>query len=393
MGAWPAKSENRRKKVSDRTGQPGNLVMEFTKTQTIPPGPEPLAGGCGNCCSGGAQPAFGIGTDGFVALLSADLTQLIQSTYLGGAAYDYPYSIAISGGNVYVAGTTASINFPGTMGGAKPQPSGYHNGFVSRLSADLKSLVQSTFLSGNTGNDQAYSMAVSGGNVYVSGLACSTDFIGTSGGAQPGYGGGTSDAFVSRLSADLTEVIQSTYLGGSGSEVRSEDAWSMVISEGRVYIAGRTNSADFPGTSGGPQPEYGGGVEDAYVALLSADLKAVSAVTIDIKPGTYSNSINLKSKGKIPVAILSTKEFDAPSEVNQDQNFLTFGHTGEEKSLAFCNPHGEDINGDGLSDLVCHFLTQETEFECGDSEGILKGKTNEGTPIEGLDSISIVPCK
>lgn len=49
MGAWPAKSENRRKKVSDRTGQPGNLVMEFTKTQTIPPGPEPLAGGCGNC--------------------------------------------------------------------------------------------------------------------------------------------------------------------------------------------------------------------------------------------------------------------------------------------------------------------------------------------------------
>jgi hypothetical protein len=134
-------------------------------------------------------------------------------------------------------------------------------------------------------------------------------------------------------------------------------------------------------------------VEDAYVALLSADLKAVSAVTIDIKPGTYSNSINLKSKGKIPVAILSTKEFDAPSEVNQDQNFLTFGHTGEEKSLAFCNPHGEDINGDGLSDLVCHFLTQETEFECGDSEGILKGKTNEGTPIEGLDSISIVPCK
>lgn len=49
MGAWPAKSENRRKKVSDRTGQPGNLVMEFTKTQTIPPGPEPLASGCGNC--------------------------------------------------------------------------------------------------------------------------------------------------------------------------------------------------------------------------------------------------------------------------------------------------------------------------------------------------------
>lgn len=113
--------------------------------------------------------------------------------------------------------------------------------------------------------------------------------------------------------------------------------------------------------------------------------------SIDINPGSSPNNINLKSKGKIPVAILSTQEFYAPDMVNKDS--LTFGYTGVEDSLAFCNPKGEDVNGDGLKDLVCHFYTQETKFQCGDTEGILMGETVDGTPIEGKDSVSIAPCK
>jgi len=114
-------------------------------------------------------------------------------------------------------------------------------------------------------------------------------------------------------------------------------------------------------------------------------------VAIDIKPGAYPNSINPKSKGKIPVAILSTKDFNAPKMVDRDS--LTFGATGDEDSLAFCNPKGEYINGDRLKDLVCHFYTEDTEFLCGDTEGVLKGMTMDGTPIEGRDSVKIVPCK
>jgi len=116
-------------------------------------------------------------------------------------------------------------------------------------------------------------------------------------------------------------------------------------------------------------------------------IECVVTVDIDIKPGSYPNAINLKSRGTVPVAILSTPSFDAPSAV--DVGSLTFGRTGNEMSLAFCG-EPEDVNGDGLSDLVCHFYTQKTGFQSGDTQGTLKG-TAAGTPIIGIDSVRIVP--
>jgi hypothetical protein len=109
-------------------------------------------------------------------------------------------------------------------------------------------------------------------------------------------------------------------------------------------------------------------------------------VTIDIKP----DHINPKSKGKIEVAILSAKDFDASSQI--DLSSLTFGRTGDELSLAFC-PGSEDVNEDGLQDLICHFYTQGTSFQCGDTKGILKGKTIAGMSVEGSDSVRINPCR
>ena len=117
--------------------------------------------------------------------------------------------------------------------------------------------------------------------------------------------------------------------------------------------------------------------------------------SIDIKPGGNPNNINPKSKGKIRIAILSTMDFYAPDEVDIDS--LTFGRDGDEGSLAFCNTSPEDVNDDGLDDLVCHFHTQMTGFECGDKIGILKAQTVDELPIaiEGSDSVRIVPsaCK
>ena len=95
-------------------------------------------------------------------------------------------------------------------------------------------------------------------------------------------------------------------------------------------------------------------------------------VPIDIKPGSDTNPINLKSKGKIPVAILSTTAFDATQEL--DENTITFGKAGAENSRAKCSKDTEDVNGDALLDLVCHFNTADTGFEEGD--------TDEGTPHE-----------
>jgi len=114
----------------------------------------------------------------------------------------------------------------------------------------------------------------------------------------------------------------------------------------------------------------------------------VVPVVIDIKPGSDPNSINTKSSGKIPVAILSSADFDAPATV--DATSLTFGRTGDEHSLAFCNTGGEDVNADARLDLVCHFYTQMTGFQTGDTEGILRGQTVGGTPVEGRDAVRVV---
>jgi hypothetical protein len=116
-------------------------------------------------------------------------------------------------------------------------------------------------------------------------------------------------------------------------------------------------------------------------SLAAAQL--VRFVAIDIIP-----SINPKSNGKIPVAILSTNDFNAPVQVNP--NTLTFGHTGDEQSLAFCNSGGADVNGDGLPDMVCHFTTQLTGLRAGDTAGILKGQSVDNILIKGADSIRIV---
>ncbi len=117
------------------------------------------------------------------------------------------------------------------------------------------------------------------------------------------------------------------------------------------------------------------------------ELVQTMTVTIDIKPGEGPAPINTKSKGTIPVAVLSSPTFDAVAQV--DQTSLTFGHTGSEKSLAFCSGP-QDVNGDGLLDLVCHFNTPLTQFQAGDTKGILKGKILGGNTIMGTDAVVIV---
>ena len=114
-----------------------------------------------------------------------------------------------------------------------------------------------------------------------------------------------------------------------------------------------------------------------------------TAVDISIKPGaTPPVPINAGSHGKISVAIISTPMFNAMTDV--EASSLTFGRTGTEQSLAFCNPGGEDVNGDGLPDLVCQFATQSTGFQFGDILGILIGRTAQGATILGKEAVVIV---
>ena len=106
-------------------------------------------------------------------------------------------------------------------------------------------------------------------------------------------------------------------------------------------------------------------------------------VVIDIKPGNYPNSINLRSRGLVPVAILSTEDFDA-SSVNPDSIELA-GAFATRWII-------RDVDGDGNSDMLLHFATQElTGLSYDSTEATLTGSTFDGTQFEGTDSVNIVP--
>ena len=107
-------------------------------------------------------------------------------------------------------------------------------------------------------------------------------------------------------------------------------------------------------------------------------------VLIDIKPGSDPNSINPRSKGVIPVAVLSAGSFDA-SDV--DASTAAFGPGGATPKH---NGHSQDVNGDGSLDLVLHFATQQTGIQHGDTEACLTAATFGGEALAGCDSIRTV---
>jgi hypothetical protein len=223
---------------------------------------------------GGARGSSGGNGDAFVARLNPDLTQILQSTYLGGSYEDRATALAINPktGDVYVAGNTLSTDFPKTTGWAQGNNNGGLDAFVARLNSSLTQLLQSTYL-GGSGWDEVLAIAVNptSGDVYVAGNTLSSDFPKTAGGAQSIKSVG-SDAFVSRLNSNLTRILQSTYIGGSGWD----EALAVAIhpTTGDVYMAGRTSSTNFPSTTGGAQASNNGG-SDAFMAKLNPNLTRI----------------------------------------------------------------------------------------------------------------------
>jgi hypothetical protein len=129
--------------------------------------------------------------------------------------------------------------------------------------------------------------------------------------------------------------------------------------------------------------------------LLSYTTGAVN-VSIDIKPSSDSNSINLGSEGVIPVAILTTSvadgdaiDFDA---TQVDASSLTLaGSAAREKGKSGNFGSFEDVDGDGDQDLVVQFPTTDLNLTEADTEAIVEGQTLDGTPIQGTDAINVIP--
>jgi hypothetical protein len=107
----------------------------------------------------------------------------------------------------------------------------------------------------------------------------------------------------------------------------------------------------------------------------------VIPVTIDIKPGSFPNSINLGSRGVTPVALLTTPTFDASTA---DPDTVIFAGAGPVRTGL------EDADSDGDLDLVLHFSTQTLGLDASSTEAVLTGATRDSRPIEGRDSVNVV---
>jgi hypothetical protein len=297
----------------------GGNYEDFARAIALSPSGGVYVAGCTRSSdfpntAGGAQPSWYPGYDGtiplcdsFIARLNDTLTQNLQSTYLGGIGTDYVAGLAIHPftNEVVAAGYTGSCNFPKTAGGAQTSCKGPHDGFVARLSADLTSNPQSTYLGGGS-NDWANALAIhpTTGEIYVAGWTISTDFPHTAGGAQASCGSCSSysygDAFVARLNATLTSNPQSTYLGGSGDDIPTALA---IAGSGDVYVAGVTASTNFPNTTGGAQASYGGGIYDAFVARLNATLTSNPQSTyLGGSENDGANALAIAGSGEVYVA-------------------------------------------------------------------------------------------
>ncbi len=189
---------------------------------------------------------------------------LEYSTYLGGSDDDSAQGIAVDpNGNMYLAGTTRSTNFP-TSHPFQAAPASFIDAFVTKLNAAGDTLIYSTYL-GGTNSDDARAIAIDElGNAYIAGTTLSSDFP-TASPLQPAYGGGFQDAFLTKLNPSGSALVYSTYLGGSGADL----AMSLFVDTiHNVYLTGFTDSTNFP-TVNAAQAALGG-VQDAFVAKVNS---------------------------------------------------------------------------------------------------------------------------
>jgi len=261
--------------------------------------------------AGAFQTANAGGFDAFVTKLDPAGAALVYSTYLGvggssGIAVD-------ASGNAYVTGSTDSTHFPTTMGAFRTTyGGGISDAFVTKLDPAGAALVYSTYL-GGSGEDSSSAIAVDAdGNAYVSGYTDSTDLPTTAGAFQTIYGGGISDAFVTKLDPAGCALVYSTYLGGSGTDAGHGIA---VDTDGNAFVTGNTNSSNFTTTMTAFQTTYGGGgCCDAFVTKLDAAGSALvystylggsgndagSAIAVDAFPNSNAYVTGFTDSGDFP---------------------------------------------------------------------------------------------
>lgn len=241
-------------------------VVGYTRSPDFP-----VTAGALQATYRGGSPFLDLG-DAFVARLSATGAALLGSTYLGGIFDDVGEDVVVDAvGNATVVGWSSSSDYPTTAGAYQTAlagvPGAQTDGFFTRVAANAQSLLFSTFVGGDLNdNFVALDRDAATGDWLATGWSMSGNYPTTPNVVRPSYSG-LVDAVVTRLNANGTGVVFSTYLGAIDID------YGYCLSsaaDGSVWIGGTTASPNYPLSLNAPQTTPGGGF-DGFVTRLSAN--------------------------------------------------------------------------------------------------------------------------
>ncbi|MFQ5650277.1 MAG: SBBP repeat-containing protein [bacterium] len=259
---------------------------------------------------------------------------LFYSTYLGGNGFDGATRIEVdAAGNAYLAGVTPSANFPTTAGAfdVTHNSPGLRDNYLAKLDPTGTTLLYSTFIGGSNHDHtdgRFLGLKVdAAGNAYLVADPRSNDYPTTSGAFQTAFGGGQSDIAVTKLNPTGTALVYSTYVGGNNTE-RVGDHAIALGTDGSVYVAGLSLSANFPVTAGVFDQTINGQADgvvfklnpsgtalDWATFLGGAANEGVNAVEVDAAGNVYvaggTRSTNFPLAGSPPDAVFSGTPLEA----------------------------------------------------------------------------------
>jgi gliding motility-associated-like protein len=287
---------------------------------------------------GAIQTAFGGGVDFAISKLSPAGSTLLYATYIGGSSSDYPHSMVVNNSfELFVYGSTHSANFPVTAGAFDVT----HNGtsgadadiVVCHLNPTGTALVGSTYVGGSSddGNNSIFSnygdayrgeiILDGAGNPYVASFSQSTNFPVTPG-CYDNSIGGIQDGVVFKMNPGLTSMTWNTFIGGTANDA----AYGLRLSaSGEVYIAGGTQSNNFPTFPSTVFPAYQGGQFDGFVFLLNSSGSAMVSSTYFGTPGDdQAFFIDLDQSGNVYIYGQSTGSIPISPGVYSNPNSPQF---------------------------------------------------------------------
>jgi hypothetical protein len=210
---------------------------------------------------------------------------LAYSTFLGGSQPDVVAGIAVdAAGSAYVTGMTGSNDFPTTPGAFETvnHSPDFINMFVAKLAPTGSGLAYSTYVGGTTGTEQGFAIAVDAtGHAYVTGRTNAGDFPTTADAFQTSLSSANGNALLTKLRADGSGLVYSTYFGGTSPSDSDFGFGIAVDGDGNAYVTGVTDAIGFPITNGAFQPTGGGGgTTDAFVTKFETPIEIPTSTTL-----------------------------------------------------------------------------------------------------------------